>query len=88
MSKSLVIVESPAKAKTIRKYLNSLKELKHLGTFDVKASMGHITDLKKKTLGIEGIENSKKFKPEYEILQNKEFQEPSKVHMFVSYHLY
>src|SRR5271156_2758726 len=45
MGKSLVIVESPAKAKTINKYLG--KE------FDVEASIGHIKDLPKKTMGVD-----------------------------------
>ena len=45
MSKSLVIVESPAKAKTINKYLGP--------DFQVKASMGHIMDLPKKELGVD-----------------------------------
>jgi DNA topoisomerase-1 len=45
MSKSLVIVESPAKAKTINKYLGP--------DFEVKASMGHIMDLPKKELGVD-----------------------------------
>jgi len=44
-SKSLVIVESPAKAKTIEKYLGK--------GFDVKASVGHIMDLPKNDLGVE-----------------------------------
>ncbi len=43
--KNLVIVESPAKAKTIAKYLGS--------GYQVKASMGHIRDLPKKTLGVD-----------------------------------
>ncbi|MBQ5810585.1 MAG: hypothetical protein IIW23_03280, partial [Clostridia bacterium] len=47
MSK-LVIVESPAKAKTIKKYLGS--------GYEVVASMGHIRDLPKSTLGVD-IEN-------------------------------
>jgi len=45
MSKSLVIVESPAKAKTINKYLGS--------DYMVKASMGHVMDLPKKELGVD-----------------------------------
>lgn len=54
--KSLVIVESPAKAKTINKYLGS--------SYIVKASMGHICDLPKKKLNVD-IENN--FTPIYEI---------------------
>jgi DNA topoisomerase-1 len=45
MSKSLVIVESPAKAKTIEKYLGK--------GFDVRASVGHIMDLPKRDIGVE-----------------------------------
>ena len=45
MSKSLVIVESPAKAKTIGKYLGK--------DFEVLASVGHIMDLPKNDLGVE-----------------------------------
>ena len=50
---SLVIVESPSKAKTIGKYLGP--------DFTVKASMGHLRDLPKSTMGVE-IENN--FRPE------------------------
>ena len=56
MARSLVIVESPAKAKTINKYLGR--------EYAVKASLGHVMDLPKKTLGIllPGEENRKKKK--------------------------
>ncbi|MHC4835193.1 MAG: type I DNA topoisomerase [Planctomycetota bacterium] len=54
--KSLVIVESPAKAKTINKYLG--------GSFEVKASMGHIRDLPSKGINVD-IENN--FEPTYDI---------------------
>ncbi len=56
MAKKLVIVESPAKAKTINKYLGS--------DFSVKASMGHVRDLPERKFGVE-IE--KKFKPTYQV---------------------
>jgi len=58
--KSLVIVESPAKAKTINHYLGS--------DFEVKASMGHIRDLPAKGLNID-IENN--FEPTYDIMPGK-----------------
>jgi len=58
--KSLVIVESPAKAKTINKYLGP--------GFDVKASIGHIRDLPSKGLNVD-IENN--FEPTYDILPGK-----------------
>lgn len=60
MPKNLVIVESPAKAKTIQKYLGD--------DFTVESSFGHIVDLPKKGMGIE-IEN--KFKPLYEVSADK-----------------
>ncbi|MDO8461824.1 MAG: type I DNA topoisomerase [Deltaproteobacteria bacterium] len=60
MKKSLVIVESPAKAKTIEKYLGP--------GFTVKASVGHIKDLPKKTLGVD-VENG--FLPTYELIATK-----------------
>ena len=58
--KSLVIVESPAKAKTINKYLGP--------GFEVKASMGHVRDLPSKGLNVD-IENN--FEPTYEITAGK-----------------
>jgi len=58
--KSLVIVESPAKAKTINKYLGS--------DFEVKASMGHVRDLPSKGLNVD-IENN--FEPTYDIMPGK-----------------
>jgi DNA topoisomerase-1 len=60
MSKNLVIVESPAKAKTIEKYLGK--------DFTVKSSFGHIRDLPKKGLNID-IAND--FAPTYEITPDK-----------------
>jgi DNA topoisomerase-1 len=60
MAKNLVIVESPAKAKTINKYLGS--------DFTVKASMGHVRDLPEKGLGVD-IEH--KFEPTYEVTKSK-----------------
>ena len=58
--KALVIVESPAKAKTINKYLGP--------GFEVKASMGHIRDLPSKGLSVD-IEND--FEPTYDIMPGK-----------------
>jgi len=60
MAKNLVIVESPAKAKTIEKILGK--------DFLVKSSFGHIADLAKKDFGVD-IENG--FKPTYEISADK-----------------
>ncbi len=61
MSKGLVIVESPTKAKTIQKYLGA--------GFEVEASMGHIKDLPKKSLGVD-LEND--FATDYEVIPGKE----------------
>lgn len=58
--KALVIVESPAKAKTINKYLGP--------HFEVKASMGHVRDLPSKGLNVD-IENN--FEPTYDIMPGK-----------------
>ncbi len=60
MQENLVIVESPAKAKTIEKFLGK--------NYMVKSSFGHIRDLAKKGLGIE-VENN--FEPVYEIPEDK-----------------
>jgi DNA topoisomerase-1 len=60
MSKSLVIVESPAKAKTIGKYLGN--------QFVVKASLGHIKDLPKSDLA---VDVDRGFEPTYEVIEGK-----------------
>src|SRR6204780_514039 len=60
MAKALVIVESPAKAKTINKYLGK--------QFVVKASLGHIKDLPKKDLAVD-VDNG--FRPKYEVIEGK-----------------
>ncbi len=60
MSKSLVIVESPSKAKTLKKYLGR--------NFNVMASVGHVKDLPKSKFGVD-IE--KNFKPQYMIIRGK-----------------
>ena len=60
MSQKLVIVESPAKAKTIKKYLGS--------GYTVEASMGHIRDLPKSQLGV-NVEND--FEPKYITIRGK-----------------
>ena len=62
MSKNLVIVESPAKAKTIEKYLGS--------EFKVLSSMGHVRDLPQKGGGL-AIDVKKKFAPTYEVSADK-----------------
>ena len=66
--KNLIIVESPAKAKTITKYLNASKALRHLGKFSVMASMGHIRDLKNRELSVD-VDND--FATHYEVLKDK-----------------
>src|SRR5262252_649115 len=60
MAKALVIVESPAKAKTINKYLGK--------QYIVKASLGHIKDLPKRDLAVD-IDNN--FEPRYEVIEGK-----------------
>jgi len=60
MAKSLVIVESPAKAKTIGKYLGN--------QYIVKASLGHIKDLPKKDLAV-AVDAD--FRPDYQVIEGK-----------------
>ncbi len=70
MAKKLVIVESPAKAKTIEKFLGA--------DFEVRASMGHIMDLPKKGMGVTLPKKGKQtasahdFEPKYEVIEKKE----------------
>ena len=54
MAKSLIIVESPAKTRTLKNFLGA--------GYDIEASMGHVRDLPKSKLGVE-VENG--FKPQY-----------------------
>ena len=61
MAKTLVIVESPAKAKTIEKFLGK-------SHYTVKASVGHVRDLPKSKLGVD-IENN--FEPQYINIRGK-----------------
>ena len=61
MIKSLVIVESPAKAKTIQKYLGK--------GFTVEASLGHVKDLPKSTLG---VDTKNDFETDYVVIPGKE----------------
>src|SRR5438270_8265655 len=60
MPKHLVIVESPAKAKTIARFLG--------GDYEIKSSYGHIRDLPKKDFGVDLKHN---FKPDYQISDDK-----------------
>ena len=68
MAKNLVVVESPAKAKTINKYLGK--------DFIVKASIGHIKDLPSKGLGVD-VQNN--FAPEYEIIPDTKKRNNKKI---------
>ncbi len=61
MAKNLIIVESPAKVKTIKKFLGA--------DYNVKASVGHIRDLPTKTLGVDEAHD---FAPQYETIKGKE----------------
>ncbi len=60
MSKSLIIVESPAKARTLKKYLGK--------DYDVRASVGHIRDLPVSKLG---VDTTKNFAPQYVTIKGK-----------------
>ena len=60
MAKALVVVESPAKAKTINKYLGK--------DYKVVASMGHVRDLPKSKLGVD-VEDG--FEPSYEVIASR-----------------
>jgi DNA topoisomerase-1 len=60
MAKSLVVVESPAKARTIKKYLGA--------GFEVKASKGHVRDLPKSALGVDIEDN---FRPKYTVSRDR-----------------
>src|ERR1044072_8023900 len=68
MGKSLVIVESPAKAKTINKYLGS--------DYSVMASIGHIKDLPMRELGVD-VDND--FEPHYEVIPDTKKRNNKKV---------
>ena len=68
MGKNLVIVESPAKAKTINKYLGS--------DYTVMASIGHIKDLPMKELGVD-VENN--FEPIYEVIPDTKKRNNKKI---------
>src|SRR6476646_1493149 len=68
MAKNFVIVESPAKAKKINKYLGK--------DFVVKASIGHIKDLPSKGLGVD-VQNN--FEPEYEIIPDSKKRNNKKI---------
>ncbi|WP_192623479.1 type I DNA topoisomerase [Desulfomicrobium macestii] len=60
MGKDLIIVESPAKIKTIKKFLG--------GGYEVEASVGHVRDLPTKTLG---VDEDNDFAPDYQIIPGK-----------------
>src|SRR2546423_873959 len=60
MSEGLIIVESPAKAKTLKRFLGD--------RFDVRASMGHVRDLPEKEMGVEVDDG---FKPHYEVVESR-----------------
>ena len=68
MAKNLVVVESPAKAKTIEKYLGS--------DYRVLASIGHIKDLPSKGLGVD-VDNN--FEPTYEVIPDTKKRNNKKI---------
>src|SRR5687767_3944603 len=68
MARSLVIVESPAKAKTINKYLGS--------DYSVMASIGHIKDLPMRELGVD-VDND--FEPHYEVIPDTKKRNNKKI---------
>ncbi len=61
MAKNLIIVESPAKVKTIKKFLDS--------KYQILASVGHVRDLPSSNLGVDEQNN---FAPQYEVIENKQ----------------
>lgn len=61
MPESLIIVESPAKARTLKRFLGE--------SFDVRASMGHVRDLPEKVIAVD-VEHG--FKPEYEVVESRQ----------------
>ena len=60
MPEGLIIVESPAKAKTLKRFLGD--------RYDVRASMGHVRDLPEKEMGVEVDDG---FKPHYEVVESR-----------------
>ena len=61
MAKNLIIVESPAKVKTIKKFLGA--------NYQVLASVGHVRDLPSSELG---VDESNNFEPRYQVIDNKQ----------------
>ena len=73
-ARNLVIVESPAKAKTIQKYLKPLEA--EMGSFEVQASVGHVRDLPPRApkgvkQPVPGVDLDNRFEPTYEVLSDK-----------------
>ena len=61
MSQGLIIVESPAKARTLKRFLGD--------RYDVRASMGHVRDLPERELAVD-VENG--FEPSYVVVEDRE----------------